>query len=359
MFFALITLLAGLALASVAAAFAIFGIMAVFSGAPLSALVMGAVIELGKVVGVSWLYRNWTEKTLLKWVMVPIVITAMALTSIGIFGYLSKAHLEQNAPVANHTLQIERLENRIAAEQAKIDDAENVIAQLDETVSTLIRFEKISGPDGARAVRAGQQDQRDELAAIVTEAQAAIDQYADQKLELSQELRSVELEVGPIRYVAEVIYKDPESNLENAVRILIIAFIFVFDPMAILLLMAANFSLMKRQREKNPPQPLPAFQPPPPPEPEPVSVPEPEPEPIVVVEEKLPEPEVVQPEVVEAPPPPPPKPESQRRTIKMRDLKRANLEKIDATNADVFMDTDSRAKTVANTYGYQYDKPSR
>jgi len=254
MLFGIITLLTALAMAGTAAVFAIFGIVAIFSGLPIHALVMGSVIELGKVVGVSWIYRNWTEPTKIKYAMLPLVLIAMLLTSMGIFGLLSKAHIEQTAPVTNNTAQIERLDQRINREEARIADAETVIAQLDETVQTLIEYDKISGDDGARAVREGQQEQRDLLATTIDEAQNRIDQYEDEKLQLGNELRSLEMEVGPIKYIAEIVYGNSEDNLEDAVRWAIIAFIFVFDPMAILLLMAANYSLMNRaSKKKSPP----------------------------------------------------------------------------------------------------------
>lgn len=252
MFFAIITLLTALSMATVAAWFAIAGIMAVFAGAPIPALIMGVVVELGKIIGVSWIYRNWKERTSIKYTMFPPVIVAMLLTSMGIFGFLSKAHLEQSAPVGNNTAQIERLDQRIAREQAKIDDAETVKGQLDEQVNTLIEYSKISGPDGSRAVRAGQEEQRDALAATIDESENNISKFSDEKFTLSSELRELELEVGPVKYIAAVIYEDPETNLEEAVRIVIIAFIFVFDPMAILLLMAANFSFIQIKGESLP-----------------------------------------------------------------------------------------------------------
>ena len=245
--FGIITLLSALSLAVTAAWFAIIGIMTIFAGAPVPALIMGAVIEVGKVVAVSWVYRNWKEPTKLKYVMLPLIFVAMLLTSMGIFGFLSKAHIQQNAPVGNNTLKIERLDQRIASEQAKITDAEVVIQQLDDQVKTLIEYDKISGPDGSRAVRAGQQDQRDALSGVIDEAQNKIDTYEDQKLGLKQELQNLELEVGPVKYIAELIYDDPQSKFESAVRAVIIAFIFVFDPMAIILLMAANYTLMRHQ----------------------------------------------------------------------------------------------------------------
>lgn len=249
MFFGIVTLLTALALAGTAAWFAIAGIMAIFAGLPTYALVMGVVIELGKVVGVSWIYRNWQEPTKIKYAMIPLVIVAMLLTSMGIFGLLSKAHIEQTAPVGNNVALVERLDQRITRDQRQITDAEQVISQLDETVQTLINYERIRGADGAIATREGQQEQRDSLRQIIDASQERIDEFEDQKLELSQALRALELEVGPIKYIAELVYTDGETRIEDAVRWAIVAFIFVFDPMAILLLMAANYTLMKRDEE--------------------------------------------------------------------------------------------------------------
>lgn len=251
MLFGIVTLLTALSMAAVAAWFAIAGIMAVFAGAPLPALIMGAVIETGKVVGVSWLYQNLKTKTTIKYLLAPLVVTAMLLTSMGIFGFLSKAHLEQTTPVGNNAAQIERLDQRIARQQKAIDDAEGVIMQLDETVQVLINYDKISGPDGARAVRAGQQEQRDQLAAIIDQSEDQIAIFQDQRFELAAEIRELELEVGPVKYIAALVYGNEEAtDLEAAVRWVIIAFIFVFDPMAIVLLMAANHTLMQHKKPR-------------------------------------------------------------------------------------------------------------
>jgi multisubunit Na+/H+ antiporter MnhG subunit len=246
---AIITLLTALSMATVAAVFAIYGIIAIFAGMPQFALVMGAVIELGKVVGISWLYRNWNEPTKIKYAMTPLVLIAMLLTSMGIFGLLSKAHLEQTSPVANNEIQIERLDQQITREQSRITDAEQVISQLDQSVQALIDFDRIRGPDGAIAVRESQADQRELLRQTIDTAQTELDGLEDQKLELSQQLQAIELEVGPIKYIAELIYNDGQDRTEEAVRWVIIAFIFVFDPMAILLLMAANYTLVNRKKQ--------------------------------------------------------------------------------------------------------------
>ena len=260
MFFALITLITALSMATVAAWFAIAGIMAVFAGAPTPALIMGIVVEAGKIIGVSWIYRYWKEKTKLKWAMVPVVIVATLLTSMGIFGFLSKAHIEQNAPVGNNIAKIERLDKRVTREQSRIDDAELIIDQLDEQIQVLINFNKISHPEvGSRAVQARQKEQRDALAQTINEAEDKIDAYEDEKLILNAALRQLEIEVGPVKYIAEIIYEDAETNLDRAVRAVIIAFVFVFDPMAILLLMGANFIFMQIRPKDEEPEPPTSF----------------------------------------------------------------------------------------------------
>jgi TolA-binding protein len=174
----------------------------------------------------------------------------MFITSMGIFGFLSKAHLEQTQPVGNNSAKIERLEQMIAREQREINDAEKVIEQLDQAVAILQEYDRIRGPEGALAVRKSQTDERAQLRDIIDQAQATIDGYEDTKLSLEAEVRELELEVGPIRYVAELVYEDAQSNLESAVRWVIIILVVVFDPLAVLLLIAANASLAQLRETK-------------------------------------------------------------------------------------------------------------
>ncbi len=242
-------------MAGIAAWFAIAGIMAIFAGAPMAALAMGVVIELGKVVGVSWLYRNWKEKTALKGGIV-LVTVAMLLTSMGIFGFLSKAHMEQTAPAEVNVAQTDRIDLRIEREKKRIEDATKVKGQLDATVQALIDTKRIRGPSGAKAVRESQQAQRDELDRVINDAEDQIATMEDQKMVLTSEKQKLALEVGPVKYIAGFFYEDVESNMEKVVRWVIIAFIFVFDPMAIWLLMAANYTFMNRRK------PVPTIEPP-------------------------------------------------------------------------------------------------
>jgi len=232
--FGILTLITGLALSVVAAWFAIIGIMAIFAGLPIYAMIMGIVVEAGKIVGVTWIYRHWEHKTKLKFVMIPFVVIMMLLTSMGIFGLLSKAHIEQTAPVTNNSAKIERLDLRIDREEDRIADSELVLAQLNQTLKVLIDVKKISHPtEGSKIVRERQKPQREALKQIINEAEDNIDEYEDEKLTLNQELNALELEVGPVKYIAAIIFEDAEARLDEAVRIVIIAFIFVFDPMAI------------------------------------------------------------------------------------------------------------------------------
>jgi hypothetical protein len=248
MFLGIITLITALLMASTAAWFAIVGIMAIFAGAPIAALIMGAVIELGKVVGVSWLYRNWKEKTSLKGGVI-LVGVAMLLTSMGIFGFLSKAHLEQTVPAGANVAQIERIELRVEREKKRIEDAQKVTEQLDGTVQALIDSKRIRGDSGAKAVRESQQVQRDELSRVINDAEDQIANLEDQKMVLTSEKQKLALEIGPVKYIAGFFYDDVESNMDVVVRWVILAFIFVFDPMAIWLLMAANYTFLNRKKK--------------------------------------------------------------------------------------------------------------
>ena len=240
-------LLVAIAISGVAAWYSIAGLMAIFSAASISIAVMGSVLEVGKLVTASLLYQNWrTVPFLLKTYLTIAVVTLMLITSMGIFGYLSKAHIDQTLGNGDNTIQIVELESQISNEQRRIDDAKLVTSQLDAAVQTLIKFDRIRGKDGAISVRESQLVERAALSGIISEASERIKQLRTSKNELAKEQLKFEAEVGPIRYVAEFIYGETNQQiLEKAVRWVIITIIFVFDPLAVLLLIAANMSLSK------------------------------------------------------------------------------------------------------------------
>lgn len=251
MFFIALLLFSALAVSTVAGYFSIVGLMAIFPAAAEPILAMGVVLEVAKLVTASWLYRYWNKTALaMKSYFTVAVIILSVITSMGIFGFLSKAHLEHSVSTGDNTLQVARLDRRIENEQRRVTDAQTVLDQLDTTVQTLIDYDRIRGDDGAVATRESQAPEREQLNAAIDDAIAAIDLLSEEKLILDTEQLLIEVEVGPLLYVAEMIYGNTDKEtLDKTVRFVIILLILVFDPLAILLVVAANMSMKERNGE--------------------------------------------------------------------------------------------------------------
>lgn len=252
MIFALLTLFSALAVAAVAGWFSIIGVMAIYAGAPFhSALVMGVVLELAKLITTSWVYRNWTLAGWgLKGPLIYFTVALMLATSIGVFGFLSKAHLEQGSKTIDNGPRVERIEQQIAREKAVITDNEKVITQLDATINSYLGKDRT---DRSVSIRRSQAPQRKQLKDEIDSANKRIDGFSEEKFKLQSEIRALELEVGPIRYIAELIYgseNGSSKNVEGAVKIFTLLIVSTLDPLAIILLVAANHSLLRRQDEK-------------------------------------------------------------------------------------------------------------
>lgn len=225
--------------------------MAIFAASAIAIAIMGAVLEVGKLVTASWLYQNWKETPVfLKTYLTAAVVVLMFVTSMGIFGFLSKAHIEQTITSGDNSLQISLIEGKIEREQRRITDAETVITQLDNAVQTLIDYDRIRGDEGAIAVRESQRDERNRLEGSIQQAAEKIGSLQEEKLVLEKEQLGLEAEVGPIRYIAALVYEETnKDNLEEAVRWVIIIIISVFDPLAVLLLIAANQGLTQNRKD--------------------------------------------------------------------------------------------------------------
>lgn len=251
MLFIALLLFSALAVSTVAGYFSIVGLMAIFPAAAEPILAMGVVLEVAKLVTASWLYRYWNKTALaMKSYFTIAVIILSVITSMGIFGFLSKAHLEHSVSTGDNTLQVARLDRRIENEQRRVTDAQTVLDQLDTTVQTLIDYDRIRGADGAIATRESQAPEREQLNAAIDDAVAAIDALSEEKLVLETEQLLIEVEVGPLLYVAEMIYGNTDKEtLDKTVRFVIILLILVFDPLAILLVVAANMSMKERKGE--------------------------------------------------------------------------------------------------------------
>ena len=250
---ALLTLLTALCIAGVAAWYSIVGLMAIFAGAVIPIAIMGAVLEVGKLVTAAWLHLNWKKVPfLMKTYLTIAVAILMLITSLGIFGFLSKAHLEHSISTGGtNELQITNLERQIERQQAIIADAETVLAQLDDQVATLIRYDRIRGPSGSIATRQGQAEERQTLNENINAAYNRIEEIQTQLTPLQQEKLAIEVEVGPLKYIAELIYGDGAENyFDEAVRWVILLLVTVFDPLAVVLLLAATLNFKQKRHSE-------------------------------------------------------------------------------------------------------------
>jgi hypothetical protein len=249
LFNAYLTLVTSLTIAAVAGWYSIVGLMTIFSGAAIPVAIMGASLEIGKLVTASWLYRNWNHTNLLmKFYLTIAVAVLMLITSMGIFGFLSKAHIDQTIlGGGGNELQIQMLETKIERDQKAIADAEKVLSILDGEITILQSYDRIRGPDGAIAVRKSQQEERDSLNETISSAQVRITEAQSEMLPLKKEALKLEAEVGPLKYIAELIYgsENAKNYFDVAVRWIILIIVSVFDPLAVILLIAANSSLAR------------------------------------------------------------------------------------------------------------------
>lgn len=242
MIFAYITLLTALAISGVAAYYSIIGLVAIFSASVIPIAVMGVVLETGKLVSAAWLYHYWKKvNKLLKTYLISAVVILMFITSMGIFGFLSKAHIEQTTVQSDNTLQIESIDSQIIRQQKDIERAELQLTLLDDALKKYVELGAVTKSINARK---GQEEERNALISTINDATNTIASLTKQKYELRTKENELIAEVGPIKYIAELVYGNSETNtLEEAVRWVIIIIVFVFDPLAVLLLISANISL--------------------------------------------------------------------------------------------------------------------
>ncbi len=255
MIMAFLVLIAGLLLSGTAAYYSIIGLLAIFPGAVVPIALMGSSLEFAKLVAASWLYRNWDiAPKILKGYFIFAIIVLMFITSLGTFGYLSKVHLESSIGVADNSLEIARIEQQIAAEQRKVGNAQRSLESLDSVVDKAFL-------DGAR-IRNQQKTERTALNSVIESSDAKIEQLTTDLVPLRRSNIESEAKIGPLKYIAELIYgKDEAANyFDSAVRFVIILIVLVFDPLAVLLLIAANISFSqpkKKEDEVEPKEPKP------------------------------------------------------------------------------------------------------
>ena len=258
-----------IALSVVAAWYAISGLVAIFAAAVVPIMIMGSLLEASKLVVASWLYRSWAEiPKLMKAYFTVALVVLMLLTSMGIFGFLSKAHLDQAVPTGDVAAKVQIIDEKIAIEQQVIAQYRKDLEVLNEQID---RYNELGAVSRGVKAREAQKEERDVIFKKIEEGQNNVTKLREERAPLQAEMRKVEAEVGPLKYIAALIYGDTldQTLLESAVRIVIMLIVFVFDPLAVLLLIAANWQLKK---EKTPVAPAkePVFESPAPKQEEPV-----------------------------------------------------------------------------------------
>lgn len=352
MIFAILTLLSALSISCIAAYFSIIGLATIFPGSIEAVIAMGAALEVGKIIAAIWLHNNWSSapKTI-KIYLFSAILVLMGITSMGIFGFLSKSHIEHEANAEKNMALATQVENKIQREKDFILRQKDLITQAENSNQNLndksqeninleqkkidqltkqlekdieldnkmlipiqSRIDKLneelnsiksksgglfsSKKKDLEQITADQAEERAELSKKKSEIEARISKYRNETSSLISDIRKriqeyqsigfdkpdevknkieeynnkiaeslnkidelekekfnyddgsrqLEAEVGPIKYVAELIsdFTGVDFDMGKAVRIVIIILIFVFDPLAVLLVLAAHISLMKR-----------------------------------------------------------------------------------------------------------------
>jgi hypothetical protein len=264
MIFGYILLLIALLISSVAAYYSIAGLTAIFAAVFWPIVIMGGVLEIGKIATTVWLHKYWNRVAVqFKLYLVPAIAILMLITSMGIFGFLSKAHLDQAVPAGDISSQVQIFDDKIKTERDNIEAARKALKQMDAQVDEkLSRTTDDRGAERAVQIRRNQSKERNSLQNEISTAQKKISSLQEQRAPIASQARKVEAEVGPIKYIAALIYGDnPDSNLlEKAVRWVIILIVLVFDPLALVLILAADQTFTWHRPKKKLPYELDAEQ---------------------------------------------------------------------------------------------------
>lgn len=238
-----LTLFTSLTLAATAAYFSIIGLMTIFSGAALSIAFMASVLEFGKIVSAAWLHYEWDRiNNLVRAYFTTAVVVLMLITSMGIFGYLSKAHIDASVTSDGYSLEASIVDKRLDGKQLQLDNLTGRLESLDYVLQT-------SQPKDRNYVNKVQTPERNEINADIDILVDEIVALNEQKMPILRQQLDQEAELGPVKYIADMIYgDDAESYYDNAVRWIILTIIFVFDPLAIMLLIVST-AAFKRERE--------------------------------------------------------------------------------------------------------------
>jgi hypothetical protein len=253
-----LALLSGLTISAVAIWYSVAGLVSIFAAAVIPIIVMGVALEISKLIATVWLKLNWTRAPVfIRGYLLGAIAILMVITSMGIFGFLSKAHSDQSLVSGDVQSKIAIYDEKIKTAKDNIDANRKALKQMDEAVDQIMgRSQDEKGADKAVAIRRGQQKERVRLQSEIASEQKTIAALSEERAPIAAEVRKVEAEVGPIKYIAAFIYgSNPDANvLEKAVTWVIIIIVSVFDPLAVILLLASQYSFQwfRQAREEQP-----------------------------------------------------------------------------------------------------------
>jgi hypothetical protein len=256
-FIAWSALVSGLTVSAVAIYYSVAGLVAIFSAAVIPIIVMGVALEISKLAGTVWLKQNWTRAPyFIRAYLLAAIAILMLITSMGIFGFLSKAHSDQSLVSGDVQSKIAVYDEKIKTSKDNIEANRKALRQMDEAVDQVMgRSQDEKGADKAVQLRRSQQKERVRLQSEIATEQKNVAAISEERAPIAAEVRKVEAEVGPIKYIAAFIYGDnPDANiLEKAVTWVIIIIVVVFDPLAVILLLASQYSFQwfRKQEEEN------------------------------------------------------------------------------------------------------------
>jgi hypothetical protein len=248
-----LALLVAIGLSAIAAYFSVIGLTTIFAASFWPVVIMGGTLEVAKVVAASWTYRNWDIAPFsIKAYLIASILALMFITSMGTFGYLSKAHIDQTTSSSDVVAQLVIYDEKIKVAKENIDANRKALKQYDEAVDQIMgRSDTEKGAEKAVVVRRSQQKDRVRLQEEIQTYQKTISKLNEDRAPLAVQVRKVEAEVGPLKFIAELFYDKVDSQfLDKTVRWVIILIVIVFDPLAIILLIAANIGLSKIKIEE-------------------------------------------------------------------------------------------------------------
>jgi hypothetical protein len=248
LFSGIITLLTALLITATAAWFSVSGLIALFAATAIPVLVMGSILEFAKIVAAAWLHINWHNKNvnrIHKTYLSLAIVALMIITAIGIYGFLSKGHLEQQAPVAGIELQINAKQQQVDMLTQTNQRLTNELTQMDQSVNAFLTSGKASA--GLKA-RQSETRERQGVQKQIDDNNAQIQKLEADMLPLKSQTAEVEAKLGPVKYVAQLF---GWQDTDKAVRLVILTIMFAFDPLAIMLLISSQISFEEWIEQRN------------------------------------------------------------------------------------------------------------